>query len=106
MQFIAKDFAERFDAITQYLVKRFDINDLCVINNRKKKKFLQECLDDLHKCKSLRDFIHLKNQHYAAANGYECLKSFNHSSSWQKQLLRHLQKYLYFSVYDNLFVEY
>ena len=106
MQFIAKDFAERFDAITQYLVKRFGINDLCVINNRKKKKFLQECLDDLHKCKNLSDFIHLKTKHYIAANGYDCLKSFNHSSSWQKQLLRHLQKYLYFSVYDNLFLEY
>ena len=106
MQFIAKDFAERFDAITQYLVKRFDINDLCVINNRKKKKFLQECLDDLHKCKNLSDFIHLKTKHYIAANGYDCLKNFNNSSNWQKQLLRHLQKYLYFSVYDNLFLEY
>ena len=98
---IAEDFAERFDEISQFLVNRSGIDyKLVVISSQKKQKFLQECLDDLNKCKNLNDFRQLTKQHYIAANGFHCIENIDHSSSkWQKQL-RHLQKYHYFLSYD------
>ncbi|MBR5675336.1 MAG: hypothetical protein IKX14_02700 [Neisseriaceae bacterium] len=121
MQKLSQFFIDNFDTISQKLNgdfyknksysdlfgNHYSLADFVVVSNRKKKKFIRECVNDLQKCQSIQDFIAMKYQHYRNASGYSLFKQeklFVNAEHWQEKL-RHLQKYMYFSIFHCCFID-
>lgn len=113
-------FTENFNAIGQYIAENrykkdstfadnlFLFADLILVNksHRRKKKFLHECVEELQQCKTINDFRVTKLKHFKEAKGFSLLQKSNpyHYPFAFYREIRHLQKYVYFSVFECLFL--